>query len=413
MNVYAVAFASRIHGEGYYRQAYSYVSSVLRVPVYPEVVAERDTLKKAVEELRGSLPLAVVLTGGTSGLIQEFASEGGFRAVALLAQGEHNSLASAISARAALESRGVGVALFHCGSFSDGNCAAAASAAVRVARGAGRVLGARVGVVGSKPRHADVFSSRLGWTIEVVPAEELFSAAESAPREAVESFLSRVSGVPGFELYRSSLEHVGGVYYALRRLSEEKRLDAVAVDCFPYLVEHRVSPCVALALLNADGFAAACEADLYSALLMLVSRELTGSSGWIANATHFEGRVGVFSHCTIAFDIARAPSLVDHFESGYPVAVASQLQPGEVTVASLSRDLSEVYVARGRVVRSGFISRAMCRTQAHVEFDFDAEVIPLVAPANHHLVMPGDVVREVKSVSKLLGLRVKEYSKEA
>jgi hypothetical protein len=51
----------------------------------------------------------------------------------------------------------------------------------------------------------------------------------------------------------------------------------------------------------------------------------------------------------------------------------------------------------------------MCRTQAIFEVDYNTEEIPLYAPANHHLLIPGDVKNLFKAVASLLGLDYVEY----
>ncbi|WP_243681025.1 hypothetical protein [Vulcanisaeta souniana] len=96
------------------------------------------------------------------------------------------------------------------------------------------------------------------------------------------------------------------------------KYDALAINCFPYLVKHRVTPCLALARLNEEGgLIAACEADLRALFSMIIARELTGYSGWIANTNRIEGSRVTMAHCTIALNMVSNARAVTHFESGF------------------------------------------------------------------------------------------------
>lgn len=406
--VVLVPLASRLHGEDYYSKLLAALRGAF------EGAAEEMGVVTSVEEARragfsaaGSLPVLLFLTGGTSKLAQEFIGAGGFGAVVMLAHGEHNSLASAVSARYKLEVRGVRAWLSHCYSPWSEECRARVQRSTRAARAAARLHGARVAVIqDALPPQAEVLKSRLSAEVELIPQSEFERMVEQADEKLSSSLVDEVRGAYGAS--GEKLLEVGRVYAALRRLFE--RFDAVAIDCFDYLVRHGVTPCLALAKLNAEGLVTACEADLQALVLMLLSKELTGYTGWIANATAFSGTRGLFSHCTIAFSMIKGGRALTHFESGYPYALSGELAHSTYTIASLSPDFAVLGVGLAKVAESGLLSGSACRTQALVELGPWAEELPRAAPANHHVFIPGDVAEELEVVAKLLKLQHLRYS---
>ncbi|MFN7105705.1 MAG: hypothetical protein ACK4M3_03885 [Pyrobaculum sp.] len=241
-------------------------------------------------------------------------------------------------------------------------------------------------LVGSSP-----YWGRLGWEVEVVSIEEFEKLVEAAVADG--------------EAYRlAKNEKVAKVVSALEALGRGR--DAVAVQCFPYLARAGVTPCLAVALLNARGGVVVCEGDLSAAFAMLLSRRLTGYSGWVANVVYRDGDRAVFAHCTISLDMAKRWSLMPHFESGYPTAVAGELAHHIYTIVSVSPRLDIVAVGKVEVEKSGNYLQHACRTQAFVKLQTELEE---KAPTNHHVFIPGDHVREVENVAKLLQIKTVRY----
>lgn len=412
--VVVVGFATRLHGVSYYESVYDAVkryinTSSKHVEFLPPVVSIEDA-RAAGESSRGSIPILVSLTGGSSQLMVEFVRSGKHHTVVLVGHGEHNSLPSAISARSRLEAEGVRAWIYHCRDVRSPDCGTVVGEMVRVVEAISGLLGSRVLLISDAGRSAAVegFESKFEATVDVVPAETLTSKLGEADRDHVEHFHKVVEK---FEIAvpRDRLGDVAKFYAAVRSLASSGGYDGVAVDCFPYLVRYGVTPCLALAVLNADGLVTACEADLSSLALMMLSMKLTGYSGWIANPSAFIGHRIYLAHCTVAINMVRSGKVVTHFESGYPYSLSGELHGGVYTFASLSRGYSKIAVGVGRLVAGGLLYETMCRTQAVLELGRDAEEIPLIAPANHHVLMPGDVRKELRAISRLLGMEYVEY----
>lgn len=414
-NIAIVPFASGLHGEGYYVSVHEALKKhIFRTGITVEfspIISSEGEVEEYAKKYSNALPVFVALTGGVSGLMQKFSSTAGYSRAIIFGHGEHNSLASAISAKAKMELKGTWTWIFHCGSVGSPECAVEIRRMINVAGTVASLLGSKVLLVGpytEKPRRVKDFEARFEAVVDVMPMDHLASGLESAKREYVEHFLEIFNKIES-KMSRNMLANVARVYALLRTVIESGDYDGVALDCFPYLVKHGITPCIALALLNAEGMVISCEGDLAALVLMLISKALTRTSGWMANAVSFEDERAYFAHCTIALNMIKEPAMTTHFESGYPYSLTGKLLDVVYTTASLSPDLTVMTMTTGRVLDSGLIYDTMCRMQAILELGFSAKKIPLVAVANHHVLIPGDVREELKAVATLLGLGYAEY----
>ena len=410
-----VPMATKLHGEEYYLSVLEVFHRKLKqyaLDFHEEVVTEVDEVSQVAKKYANYLPVLLLLTGGTSRMVKKFVDAGAFDRVVILAHGEHNSLASAISARSKLEADGIWTWIFHCSSVSDPECDLQLDRMARVLKAVTQVLEARIGLIGveGKSEAAENFETRFNAEITTIPMDEFESIVRSIDVEEAQKVAEEISKLIRFESPKDKLVDVGRIYLAIKKVFIEQKLDAMAIDCFPYLIKHGITPCLALAKLNEEGYLVACEGDVQALLSMIISSSLTGYSGWIANAVMFKGNRGYFAHCTIALNMIKDGVAMSHFESGYPYALSGKLVHSVGTILSISSDFSLMAAAVIRVIQSGLLSYGMCRSQIVAEFDLDVEKVPLVAPANHHVFIPGDVREELKAIGALLGIDYVEYS---
>ncbi len=408
-----VPFASPLHGREYYVGLLDLLKKMLEGhDVYvTEVVESVEQAAEVGKKYKDAFPIAAALTGGTSKMIRRFVEAGAHDRIVIFAHGEHNSLPSAISARSRLEAEGMYTWLYHCADLRDPVCRLVIDEMMRVSYAVANILDARYALVGIEEKGDEVsdFETMFGAEVQVVNMEEFSDMVARVGDGEVEKFVNDVAPRLGLDVGDSSLKEVGRVYAALKALFRDRKLVGVGIDCFKYIVERGIAPCIAVAKLNEEGFLTACEADIRSLFLMTLSFSLTGSSGWMANASAFRGSKAWFAHCTASLSLLRNPRAVTHFESGKPYAVTGELRDRVFTIASVSSDFSLMAVAIGRVEASGLLSVAMCRTVAIVDLGLDAEKIPLVAPGNHHVFIPGDVRRQLRAIAELLGMDYAEY----
>ncbi|ABL88483.1 conserved hypothetical protein [Pyrobaculum islandicum DSM 4184] len=374
----AYFLASAVHGVDYVAEVERYVARYvsLKNPERPE--GER-------------FPVIIHGTGGTTAQALELVEKAGARGAVLVGFGEYNSFASALHTKAELEASGRTAVVYHCPSYAE--CGPVLAKAVRVSAAASSLIGVKAVLIGSKTRQADIVRERFGWHVEVVSLADFESAAANSEPDG-----------EALSLFKD--ERVAKVAAALRKLASGA--DLIAIQCFPFLIKARYTPCPALALLNAKGSTVACEGDLSAGFAMLLLRRLAGESSWIANVVESRGERATFAHCTVSLDLVERWWTMPHFESGLPYGIAGELRRGVYTTVSISPGFEKAVVGRVYVERSGNYLQSACRTQATVRFGRPVR-LEAEAPANHHVFAPGDVAAEAVDVLKLLSISTVIY----
>ncbi len=416
--VVAVQLASKIHGEEYSGELAEcfrrYLKVFKEITIVPNVVTSFDEVKTIARKFKGYYPLIIFLTGGTSRLARALIHYLEGDSAVFIAHSEHNSLPSAISARARLEIEGVSSWIFTCRDPRSNKCRMVSEEAARIAIAVSAIRGAKVCLVGleEEPSEVESFRRTFNAEVDIISPDDFDSLVSSRADSAdVNEFLNMLTAAVDIDINvnRDILKEIGAVYAALKMLLTSEGYSAVAVNCFPYLVKHKVTPCLALAALNSRGYVVACEADLTAMFLMMVSRLLTGSSGWIANPSGVEDCRLYLAHCTASLDLLDKPKIIDHFESGYPYGLTGQLKYDDITLTSVDYEFTALATAKAKVLKSGLLSGTMCRTQAEALLTFPAKVFPQIALANHHVIMSGDLRKYLKILAHVLGLSYFDY----
>ncbi|WP_291766174.1 fucose isomerase [Caldivirga sp. UBA161] len=351
-----------------------------------------------------SIPILLILSGGVSRIVERFVDLNGIRSAMILSHPSNNSLASAISARALLEEKGVAVSVYHLGSIDN------VPKVIKVMESILKIKGSKIALVGvnEKGGVGEAFERKFNAKVDAIPMSLLEEAVSNVKSNDAKSFMDDVLDRLAFEVPLDKLINVGKIYVAL--LNMARNYDALALNCFPYLIKHGVTPCLALAKLNEEGKLTACEYDLKSLFLMMIFHALTGYSGWIANVNDIEGNLVRASHCTIALNMIKSGKVVTHYESGNPYSISAEINAKTVTAASVSPDFNNVYVFTGSLNRSGDLGLNACRTQAEIKVNFDPSIILNYAPANHHVIVPGNYINELTVFLRMLGVNVVKYS---
>jgi len=413
--IVVIPFASEIHGKEYYAnvlEVFRKHFSRYGIDFHSGIVTRAEEAEDLGRKYQEFLPIVLVLTGGTSNLVYRFATSGSTDRVFIVAHSEHNSLASAVSARAKLEREGIAAGLYWCEEYYSLDCENVVDRVMRVARGVAQVVGSRVAIIANRDKGEveEVFESRFDAAVDIIPLEHLASMMDSASGDRVKEVVSEVEKSFEFEASKQALEKVARMYVALEELAK-KGYNVISIDCFPFILKYGVTPCIPLSLLNSKNIVAVCEADLQAALGMVIAKALSGRSGWIGNAVSFKSNKAMLAHCTIALDLIKGKATaMQHFETSAPYAVVGEVENSVVTLASVDRDFTTLFIERGRVVKSGLLTYSTCRTQVMIEFDVPIEVVPRYAPANHHVVVVGDWVEELRDLAYMLNMDAIMYS---
>lgn len=417
--IVVVPFASEIHGKEYYVGLYDIIKNHIAtygVEIHKEVITDPEEAIRVGKKYSGFLPIAIILTGGTSSLIENFSDSGNFERIIMFSHSQHNSLASAVSARSKMERKGIMSLVYHCSNINSIECMLIIRDMMNVVRSVTTVIGSRIGLVvdrDTKNEIEETFESRFNSSIHIKSfeqvLEEMNRCSESDINEVKKSIM-KVIEVEGPSEY---MDEIARLYLVLKNFVVNDKLDAIAIDCFPFILKKGVTPCIPLSLLNSEGIIAGCEADLPALLGLMLARLLTGRSGWIANVVDVSSNRCVLAHCTIALDIAKNVRGVTHYESGKPYGVTGEYIGETVTILSIDRDFTVASIATANVVASGALGYSACRTQMILEFGHSTEYLPNIVPNNHHIVMQGNLSKKLTEALYLMGFDVIEYREYA
>ena len=196
---------------------------------------------------------------------------------------------------------------------------------------------------------------------------------------------------PGFgrAIDSEQLQLAADVYDALKMLIGRYALDGLTLRCFDLLDTLRTTGCLALALLNSEGYVATCEGDIPAMLSMAVGRAVCGESGFQVNLSRAEGDDLLFAHCTIPLTMTKQYSFDTHFESGIGVAIRGDLEEmADATLFKLSADLTRFVAEDVQLLRSQ-IEPNLCRTQVWVHAPGLKGYLLHHPLGNHHILLPG------------------------
>lgn len=377
--------------------------------------AAQEPFIQAIEAIAGSIPEDVIYvrTGGTEGLFKQQYFPGGKlsipQPVRLLTSGKSNSLAASMEILSFLRRNGLSGEILH-GSpeyiaeriMHPGEVVSGDSLVSEVRPG--RILeGERLGVVG-KPSDwlisSDVDHAKardvLGLELTDITMEELLEEIAKHSHTSVDlpALNKPKYGKP---IPESDLSDALDIYGALRRIIDKYSLNGLTIRCFDLLTAVHNTGCMALALLNSEGFTATCEGDVPAMISMAVARKLSSCSGFQANLSQIAGDDLLFAHCTLPLSMARSWVYDTHFESGYGVAVHGEIPEGPVTIFKLSPDFDRAFVFEGEI-RSNDYQDNLCRTQIHVCAPGAAPYFLTSSIGNHHIIIPGHVARDLKAL---------------
>jgi L-fucose isomerase-like protein len=340
-------------------------------------------------ELKGSdyadygqdgLNLIYVRTGGTEGiflrLLPDLLAKSN-RPFYLLTSGKSNSLAASMEILSYLRQHDLKGEIIH---GSTDYIAQRIQLLAKVEEVYNRLRGVRLGIIG-KPSdwlissHADKgrVKERLGIELIDIPMQELLDAVKAK----------------------------GDIYEALKDVISLYQLQGFTLRCFDLLTAVKDTGCMPLARLNAEGYVAGCEGDVPAMLSMMITRALTGVSGFQANPASINPETGelLFAHCTIPLDMVERYELDTHFESGIGTGIRGYMKPGAVTIFKVAGDLSRCFMAEGQLVES-LAKPNLCRTQQVIRLnDKQQTAYFLTNPiGNHHIIMPGHLKELLEAV---------------
>ena len=177
------------------------------------------------------------------------------------------------------------------------------------------------------------------------------------------------------------------IYSALYSLIKKHNLNGLTVRCFDLLGVYHNTSCLALALLNSQGYIATCEGDVPAMISMALIKEKFHQSSFQVNPSFIneKERYGYFAHCTIPLDMCISYKFDTHFESGLGIGIAGELNLAKVTIFKINSKLDKYEVFEGQIKENLHLNN-LCRTQLKIQFDEDIEDL-LDLPCGNHLII--------------------------
>jgi L-fucose isomerase-like protein len=145
----------------------------------------------------------------------------------------------------------------------------------------------------------------FGVELEAIEARELIDRAKGYADEECRPYLEKTAAMTcGFEQTpeKNRLDHAR-LYKAYSDYVRTSGVGALASRCWPdFFTAYGTPVCAVLSLLNDDGVAAACEADVYGALSMWVGMQLSGRPAFFGDPVSLDESENTltFWHCGAA-----------------------------------------------------------------------------------------------------------------
>ncbi len=341
-----------------------------------------------------------------------------------------NSLTGAYSAANTLRAFDDRPFAYAFGAPEEAEVVSAVKAVVAAARIKKELRALRLAAVGHTPQgfgFGRALDSELmsvfGVELEAIEARELIDRAKGYTDAECAAWLEKTRcATCGLDKTpeKNLLDHAR-LYKAYSDYVAERGIGALASRCWPdFFTAFGTPVCTVLSLLNDDGVAAACEADVYGALSMWIGMRLTGQPVFFGDPVSLdEGENTVtFWHCgAAACTLARK-------DTGAEIGVHPNRKIGpamnfgceafpEATIFRVGREPDgsfRFFIAEGEALdkpRQFIGTSLVVKTDAPSRKLVEQSVLDGFEP--HFVVMKGRCAGELKALAEMFGFPVYEY----
>jgi L-fucose isomerase-like protein len=259
----------------------------------------------------------------------------------------------------------------------------------------------------------------VGPQIRRITAAELnaaYGAADrSEARKCAKNWIENAEKV--IEPSREEIERSGQMYVGMRKLLQEHGAQGIAIDCLRLFYGGKLPayPCMGFFQLNNDGLVGACEADVQSAVTMLMLTYLVNKPGYISDPVIDTSKNQlIYAHC-VAPNKVFGPSgpankyhIRTHSEDRKGAAVRSFMPLGQMTTTmKIIPQEKTLVLHRGRTVANIDEDKA-CRTKLAVEVQDARKLADEWKWGWHRVTVYGDVKVAVQNLCALAGLKLVE-----
>lgn len=341
-----------------------------------------------------------------------------------------NSLTGAYSAANAMRLSGRTDYEYVFGSPEEESVISRINAFVKAAVIKKEMLGLRLATVGEPPQGFDFGRARedeikevFGADVVSISVPEMIERAKSYTEEECEAYMKRsrelTAGLD--KTPDKNLRDHARLYKAYSEYIRENGIGALASRCWPdYFTEYGTPVCAVLSMLNDDGTAAACEADMYGALSMWTGMQLSSSPVFFGDPVSLneEENTLTFWHCgTAACTLARK-------DTGATVGVHPNRKIGpamdfgceafpEATIFRIGREPDGSYrffILEGEALdkpKQFTGTSIVIKTTVPVREAVEKSVLDGFEP--HFAVMKGHHAETLKALAKMFGFKAFVY----
>lgn len=359
--------------------------------------------KEQLLKAKGKKPiLFFVLTGGTERKILrlwESISETKQKKIILVSHPNNNSLPAALETLARIQQEEGDGEIVYISNPDDSEASRKINTFVKNYYLHRRLDSTRIGLIGN-PSDWLVASSPDPKTVEKVwgaevkkiSLEKIYQIYKNIPDHKADLELKKIDSLPSGLSPKRKNEFIKAIkiYIALKNIIAQENLDAITVRCFDFIIEEKVTGCLALALLNSEGIVAGCESDLISTLGMLWGYYLLHKKTWMANPSRINPKTNsiLLAHCTISLDLVKKLYFPTHFESAMSVGIKGKFSQDDVTLLRIGgKHLNNLWIAEGKIIENTNHNN-LCRTQVKVKLNHKARLQQLLEnPLGNHLVL--------------------------
>ncbi len=255
-----------------------------------------------------------------------------------------------------------------------------------------------------------IVRKKLGVNVVNISLDDVYRLYAKVNDNDVLELLEKITGkAENIEVSRNRLIDALKLYVSLKKIINEKKLNAITIKCFDIIMSIDTTACLSLSMLNSEGIVAGCEGDVPSALAMILLNRVSNKPVFMGNPSKIEDNKLMIAHCTAPL-AAGSYILKTHFETGKGVGIAVKYPRGApVTLLRFSPNLDIMRIIRGRIEKGEPESNLHCRTQITIALDVDASVLLEKSMGNHYALVIGDYIVELESFAKAIGIKTEVF----
>jgi len=214
---------------------------------------------------------------------------------------------------------------------------------------------------------------------------------------------------------REKIKSGSKINVALKKIIEEKKLQAIATECWPEFQTEGIPVCTAHSRLTSEGIPSACEGDVNGALSMLLEYSITEEPVFFVDLTHIDEKNNtiIFWHCGNGpYDLSKINCKPCIKEIYGLLLVNMTLKPGIVTICRLNSIHGEytLHVAKGEAIETEQLING-----SHISVRMDCGNMNYInsllenGVPHHNAIVYGDIAEECREFAKHVGIEFINY----